>query len=335
MLLDTAVERKSPLLYSPGKPPLFLNDLELSLVQDAEALLDAENLPEAKIVKHRFDCLKSFGATITLFPSIRESQILMGYVRNEQQLIKALVGLAPSSHLLRIPARIQAVRSFLVTKFHSFSLLCKVLPQDSALYKAVRSVLFSTMFVIMIEDVYFSCLDEPSFPEEIKIRLADELISLWDSGAEPAMVCHFSALEDLWKVRNDSPPTFGTMDGTSELIRISMDMEEIWHDFLLNQAASDETRWALDEFLFGLSYEDLLSVRSRLKRFGITAVDFNEIRSYLGTTPSYTVPYDSDPRHIYDFYIERKEAALFRKHLKASGPCKTLEEIYLKYRMTL
>jgi hypothetical protein len=44
---------------------------------------------------------------------------------------------------------------------------------------------------------------------------------------------------------------------------------------------------------------------------------------------------NSDPRLIYDFYIERKEAAQFRKRVEKPGPNRTLEEIYLKYRMTL
>jgi hypothetical protein len=318
-----------------SKEALHLSVCESSLVQEALAMLGAENSADAEIVRQRFDCLGSFGETIALFPLIRESQMLGGDVRDSRQLITALVGLAPSSHLLRIPARIQAVRSYLVTKFHSFSLLCKVLQHDSHLYASARSILFSIMFTIMAEDVYFSCLDEPAFPEKVKVHLADELISLWDSGAEPAMIKHFPALEALWTARNDSPPSFGTMEGTSELLRLSIDLEEDWHDFLLNQMSSEETRGALDEFLFGLSYEELDSVRSRLRRFGVNAVNFAEIRSYLGTTPSYTMINDSDPRMIYDFYMERKEAATLRKRLAAPGPHRTLEEIYLKYRMAL
>jgi hypothetical protein len=313
----------------------FLSAHEKSLVKDALSLLDTEASGEAAIVKQRFDCLSAFGKTIALFPSIRESQVLRGCVRDEQQLIKALIALAPSSHLLRIPARIQAVRGFLVTKFHSFSLLCKVLPTASALYEASRSVLFSTMFTIMAEDVCFSCLGDPSCSVEIKTRLADELIFLWDSGEEPAMIKHFRALEALWIARNDSPPSFGTMEGTSELIRLSLDMEEDWHDFLRNQTNnSKETRWALDEFLFGLSYEELLSVRTKLKQSGISAVDFNQIGFYLGSAPVYPIMDSSDPRLIHDFYMNRKEAALSRKFFNTPGPCKTLEEIYLSYRMS-
>ncbi|MDR0448697.1 MAG: hypothetical protein LBH07_08515 [Treponema sp.] len=316
---------------------MFLTGHEISLVDEALALLDANAAlsNEAELVKQRFDCLKVFGEAISLYPSIRESQILRGYVRDEKHLIQALVGLAPSSHLLRIPARIQAVRSFYVTKFHSFSLLCKLLDPGIRLYEAVKTVLFSIMFTIMAEDVYFSCLDDLSIPEEIKIRLADELISLWDSGTEPAMIQPFRFLEALWTARNDSPPSFGTLDGNSELLRLSIDLEEDWHDFLLYQTGSEETKWALEEFLFGLSYEELISVRSRIKRFGIAATDLNEIRIYLGSSPAYTVVNNTDPRLIHDFYMDRKDAAVFRKRLNSPGPRKTLEEIYLKYRMTL
>ena len=320
-----------------SKTSLYLTDYELSLVEEVLSLLDAENpdTNEASLVKQRIDCLKVFGEAIALYPSIRESQSLRGYIRDEKQLIKSLAGLAPTSHLLRIPARIQAVRSFLVTKFHSFSLLNKLLNPDTRLYEAIRTILFSVMFTIMAEDVYFSCLDDPSIPEEIKFRLADELVSLWDSGVEPAMIQHFPFLEALWSVRNESPPSFGTLDGTSELIRLSIDLEEDWQDFLLNQVANEETKWALDEFLFGLSYEELLSVRSRLKKFGIPAVNHNEIRHFLKSKPAYTMIDNSDPRCIHDFYMDRKEAALLRKRLDSPGPRRTLEEIYLKYRVTL
>jgi len=315
---------------------LFLSERELSLVKEALSVLDTETPGEAAIVKQRFECLEAFGKTIALYPPIRESQAIRGLVRNEQQLIMALVGLAPSSHLLRVPARIQAVRSFLVTKFHGFALLCKVLTSSSGLYKSLRSILFSTLFTIMAEDVCFCCLEDPSCPGEIKTRLAEELISLWDSGTEPAMIRHFHALADLWIARNDSPPSFGTLEGTSELIRLSIGMEEDWHDFLSNQSGqtNEEALWALDEFLFGLSYEELLSVRSKLKQSGLTAVDFDQIRSYLGAPPTYTIIDDSDPRLVYDFYMERKEAALSRKRLAAPGPGKTLEEIYFIYRMS-
>jgi hypothetical protein len=317
------------------KQALRLKESEEDLVWNVIKDLEASNPGDAEIAKQRFSCLVSFGETIAKFPLIRESQKLLGRKRDDKQLVQSLVGLAPSSHLLHVPARILAVRSFLVTKFHAFSLLFKLFPPESEHFEPLKSLVFSVMFTIMSEDVYFSCLDEPTFPLDMKVSLAEDLISLWDSGSELAMANHFPALEALWKTRNESPPSFGTMDGTSELIRLSIDLGDDWRDFLLNQVSDEETRWALDEFLFGLSYEELCSVRSRLRRFGINAVDFDEIRSYLGSTPAYSMVKNTDPRAIYDFYIDRKEASLLRQRLNSPGPYKTLEEIYLRYRMNL
>jgi hypothetical protein len=317
-----------------GRQVLSLKESEKALVREITVRLDADNPAEAKIVRERFDCLESFEKTIALFPFIRETQILLGSVRDDRLFIQSLVGLGPSSRLLHIPARIQAVRSFLVTKFHAFSLLSKLVSNEPELSEPVQNVVFSMLFTIMAEDVYFSCINEPSLSLDMKLSLAEELVLFWDSGSELAMTKHFPALEALWTARNDSPPSFGTMDGTSEIFRISIDLGDDWHDFLIRRIADDETKWALDEFLFGLSYEELLSVRSRLKRFGINAVDFNEIRSYLGSRPAYSMVKNRDPRVLYDFYIDRKETSLLRKRLNAPGPYRTLEEIYLKYRMS-
>ncbi|MDR1389873.1 MAG: hypothetical protein LBJ31_07840 [Treponema sp.] len=306
---------------------------ETELVAEAVSWLEAENPREAEPVRLRFECVDSFSVLLGLFPPVRESDMLRGVSRNAQQFILTLVNMSPTAHLLHIPPRIQAMRSFLVTKFHAFSLLSRTLPESSGFYDRVYSSLYSTLFTIMSEDVYFSCLDDPSFPNELKVRLAEDLVSLWDSGTELALVKHFPALEALWTARNESPPSFGTMDGNSEILRLSITQDESWSDFLAADDADGETRRALEEFIFGLSFEELLAVRERLVRFGIAAVNFNEIRSYLGSSPKYRVVMSSDPKAIYDFYMDRKEAAHMRKKNGKSGPRKTLEEIYLKYRM--
>lgn len=320
-------------LPAAGAQALWLKEEEEALVRAVTASLDAGNAAEAEIIRQRFECLKSFGASVALFPPIQEAQSLRGHVRDAKRLVQFLVGLAPSSYLLHIPARILAVRSFLVTKFHAFSLLSKFAPPSSEWREPVHAVLFSVLFTIMAEDVYFSCLDEMSFPVDMKAAMAGDLVSFWDTGSELAMAEHFPALEALWSARNNSPPSFGTLDGNSEIFRISIDLGEDWHDFLVSQLADDETKWALEEFLFGLSFEELASIRTRLRRFGIHAADFDEIRMYLGSIPAYSVEKNDDPRALYDFYIDRKEASQIRRRLGAPGPYKTLEEIYLKYRM--
>jgi hypothetical protein len=259
--------------------------------------------------------------------------MVRGETRDEAMLIQTLCEFSPPSRLLHIPTRIVATRAFLIAKCHAFSLLSILVRDTDVFYAPVRRVIFSIICVLIAEEVYFSCLEDAAFPEGIKHRLADDLISLWDSGTDPRAVRHLPALEALWAARDAAPPSFGTMDGSSELIRISLDMGGDWQEFLVDNIEDDETRWALEEFLFGLSHEEIVEVRSRLVRFGIMAVGHDEVRSFLGSRPAYTTVRGTDPRAVYDFYIDRRDAAAFRKRATAPGPRKTLEEMYLKFRI--
>jgi hypothetical protein len=224
-------------------------------------------------------------------------------------------------------------RSYLVAKYQAFSLLSILIKECEKFTQPLRRIIFLVIHTLMTEEVYFSCLDDPEFSREIKIRVADDLITLWDNGTDPRSACYLPALEALWIARDAAPPAFGTMNGSSELLRITIDMEQDWQEFLVDQTTVIETRWALEEFLFGLSFEEINAVRSRLARFGITAVSRDEVRTYLGSSPAYSIVSGSDFRAIYDFYVDRRDAANFRKKISAPGPQRSLEEIYLKYRI--
>ncbi|AEF81813.1 hypothetical protein [Leadbettera azotonutricia] len=310
-----------------------LSEIEAQTVQGIEGFLNSRNPDEGALVRQRFGCLDNLAKAISGYPSVRESQMLRGVVRDEQKLLAALCSFGAASHLLHIPSRVVMARSFLVAKYQAFSLLHILVKETRDFEEPLKRIIFSVVFTLMTEEVYFSCLDDPGFSQEIKIRVADDLITLWDSGTDPRLVRHFPALEALWTARDSSPPAFGTMNGTSELLRITIDMEKDWQEFLIDQSTMDETRWALEEFLFGLSYEEISEVRSRLARFGIAAVNHDEVRTYLGSNPAYEPVSGSDSRAIYDFYVDRRDAANFRKRTSVPGPQRTLEEIYLKYRI--
>lgn len=312
---------------------LILKEDEVRLVEDIQTYLDSAYPEESKVVRERFRCLQQLGEAISQYPSIHSTQILRGSLRTEEDLVDSLLHFKPSSHLLHIPARVVAVRGFLVTKFQSFSMLAILVEDIQAFSVPLRSILFSIICTLLAEDVYFSCLEDPDFSFDTKFILAQDLIALWDNGKDLRSAHHFPALQALWIARDATPPVFGTMNGTSELIRISMDMKKDWQHFLVEESVEDETQWALEEFLFGLSYEEINSVRTWLERFGLSAVSSEEVRSYIGQS-SYGIIKGAGPRAFYDFYIDRRDAALFRKRISAPGPKQTLEEIYLKYRIT-
>ena len=310
-----------------------LTEEENRLADDVEAWLNEVSPKDCDLVKERFFHLRSLGAAVFEYPSIRHTQFLKGIIRDEGHLVDSLLGFSSSSQLLHIPTKVVAMRSFLVAKFHAFSLLSYLTASNDDLHTRIRTVIFSVISTLMTEAVYFSCLEDSDFSNNTKSSLADDLIALWDRGVDPRGIRHLSALSSLWLARESAPPSFGTMNGTVELLRITMDLDEDWRDFLVVEASNNETKWALEEFLFGLSWEEIQKVRSRLASFGIAAVGYNEIRSYLDSKPAYPVVSGNDPRAFYDFFVERKDACTLRKRVAGPGPLHTLEEIYLKYRI--
>ncbi|MDR3193367.1 MAG: hypothetical protein LBT87_09910 [Treponema sp.] len=303
------------------------------MIKDILEWLEERNPEEHQQAQKRFDCLRGLGEAISVYPSVRETQYLHGIARNEEQLIEALCSFSSASHMLHTPTKVVAARSYLVAKYHAFSLLAMLSGDRGDFQAAVRRVIFSLISTLMVEEVYLSCLEEHSFSRPVKTEIANDLVNLWDTGSDLRAIRHQPALESLWAAREAAPPIFGTMDGNSELLRISIEMGNDWGDFLMEESTSDETQQALEEFLFGLSYEEIHQVRSRLARFGISAVDYNDVRSYLGSKPAYAFVNPGELRAVYDFFVERREAARFRIKTSASGPYHTLEELYLRYRI--
>jgi hypothetical protein len=312
---------------------LILSDEETRLIAEIEKALAEEKSQDLAGLHERYECLVTLGKAVSRFPSVRESQRLRGEERDEAQLVQSLCSFSSGNHLLHIPTKVLAIRGFLVAKFHYYTMLHALSRDEQPWVRSLKSSAFQVISTLMAEAVYFSCLEDAVFSPDVKLGIANDLISLWDSGTDARTNRHLPALEALWSAREETPPAFGTMDGNSELFRISFEMGPDWQDFLGDGSTSDETRWALEEFLFGLSFEEIRQVRARLLRFRINAVNYDEVKSYLGHKPAFTMVEGGDIRNIFDFYTDRQEAAKFRKRSAAPGPYHTLEELYLRYRI--
>jgi hypothetical protein len=213
-------------------------------------------------------------------------------------------------------------------------MLALLVKEEKPLYQAIRQQLFSIVYTLLAEDAYSACIGNPDFSPDEKYHLTEDLQTLHDSGADPRREQHFPALESLWMARDGSSPGFGSMTGAAELIRISMEMGDDWKEFIVTQLENEETLAALEEFLFGLSWEEIRLIRARLEIFGAHALGQSEIGEFLDQSPVYTFVDPRSPRAICDFFIDRREMASHRKLVMAKGPYRTLEELYLCFRLS-
>jgi len=80
---------------------------------------------------------------------------------------------------------------------------------------------------------------------------------------------------------------------------------------------------ALEEFLFGISYEEIAFIREKLKEECIDSVSRDEVFDMLGRENTFK---ESDIRSFYASYSERRHNAKARKRLGVEGPKNILED---------
>ncbi|GHU59447.1 hypothetical protein FACS189444_4760 [Spirochaetia bacterium] len=183
-----------------------LKEHEERLIAEIVAFLEGEYPDDSVLVRRRFEALKALEDAVSRFPSARDVQMAGGTHCEGEDIIEFLSAFAPSSRLLHTPTKIVAARSFLVAKCHAFALVAGLVKDREAFFVPLRRIILSLVSTLMAEDVYFSCLDDPAFPKNIKMQIANDLISIWDTGTDPRIIRNLSDLEALWRARDDAPP---------------------------------------------------------------------------------------------------------------------------------
>ena len=97
---------------------------------------------------------------------------------------------------------------------------------------------------------------------------------------------------------------------------------------MIAKLADPEIGQALEEFLFGISYEKINFIRNVLKERKVSALSRDEAYNLLGFKREF--PSD-DPRGFYTSFIDRKSNAESRRRLQVPGPKRTLEDLYIQF----
>ncbi len=235
-------------------------------------------------------------------------------------------------HTVLLPTKVVVGRSFMIAKFNLFGFLRKLCDRwdrcddiRDALQRHWERIIFS----LLLEDVYQVIIERVDYDEGIRRRAAIDLINLWEHRFEGKVTEYAPTLVDLWSVRRRITPVFGTMMGTMELMRLSSVLPDRWHRFMARHVEDEEVVYALEEFLFGLAYEDLLTVREEMSRRRVSVIDRAELARIPGIDMIGDEVTNVDPREMYRFYQDRTARAGRRRISGKAGPTRTLEELLL------
>jgi len=277
-------------------------------------------------VKKKLEDLEGVALSISNYPSIKGTSQLAGRVRDGESLVESLCKVTSDSRLLSLPTKTVLGKAYLVAKFHTFVAFMKVsenLHLEASLISRLKDTVFNIMFTIMAEDVYISLLASNLLCPNVREEVARSLADLWESMLDEHTTHFSSILTTIWDARAHIAPVFGTMLGTSEFFSFSGYVGARWSCFISKKLKIKEVMWALEEFLFGISYEEIHLVRERLEQEKIESVSRDEVFSMLSRSDSFA---SSDVRSFYASYSERRNNADARKRLSVEGPKNILED---------
>lgn len=310
---------------------IFLNADEKIVLRDVCRRFKDENEDLVKDISQKVLRLQNLANAMSAFPRITEASEFVGDFRDEETLLEKMCSTSSSMAELSFPTKSILGRSFLIAKFNFFIAILRIaetylLPVD--LVKRISLVSQNVMFSIMAEDVYLSILASRNIGKDLKKEISKFLAQLWEYRIDSNVEKFASVLSKVWRAREQIAPVFGTMLGTSELFLMSMEMDKMWQDFMIAKIDVLQVSMALEEFLFGISYEDINFLRGELRRKGINSIGRQEVDRLLGSQQQFK---KNDPRQFYYSYIERRDRAFARKRLNFEGPKNTLEDFYISF----
>ena len=288
----------------------------------------------SEIFYNRIADLELMANSVAKFPSLLERHEIASGTRTPTTLTDSLIKhREDGDRILRLPSKAILGKSLLVAKTHTLSDLARFAkhlgPEYDKLAKAFENETVFSMFSLLAEDVYLNLIADEEQPMEFRREWSYSLLLLWEHWNDQSIETVAPVLQSVWSARRKLAPAFGTMMGTSELLLISMQMDDQWISFIKQKMGDTGVSQAMEEFLFGISYEQIQTLRTTLKTKGIPAIGRDEVSKFLGEH----VKADAglDYRDFYSMYTVRRDNARSRARLKLNGPHKTLEDYFFQF----
>lgn len=281
----------------------------------------------------RLEDLEALAQSMGRFPSLLERHQLVGGERTANSLIDSLIAHQDNGDpTLQLPSKAMLGKGLLVSKIHTLSSIskyCQHVPELEKYYRPFETETVLSMFNLLVEDVYLNLIRDDSQPIEFRREWALSLLLLWEHWIDTTLEDVAPVLQTVWQARRKLAPAFGTMMGTSELLLISMQMDDQWISFIKQKMGDPGVTQAMEEFLFGISYEQIKTLRQILREKGIPAIGRDEVSKFLGEH----VKADAglDYRDFYSLYTVRRDNARARNRMHLEGPHKTLEDYFIEF----
>jgi hypothetical protein len=306
----------------------FLDEGEQAVVVEGLKVLDATASPQAQFIREALERLGRLADLVRSYPAIHRSFRGRKEVSSET-LVDLLCRLPDYDLDLHVPTKTVLGQAYLVAKINFFKAIGYALTNIGAPGDLLERVDFEagqSIYTKLAEELFLSIVTDPQGKQAVKARAARALFDIWENRLSAEIDDFAPVLESVWVARNNMRPVLGTLKGTHELLRMLASTQD--HRFLehfTEEEVPEEEVQAFEEFLFGLSHEEITKLRAHLEAQAAGAVSHEDARGILGRNKESWAP-TGGPQELYTSYKKRKVKANYRVLTDTVGPKKTAEE---------
>ncbi len=306
----------------------FFDDAERTTVASALRAIAEINPDEVALLRANLARLASTAAVIRDSPPIASSLPVRGARASfsSESLVDLLCRVPDYDFDLHIPTKAVLGQAFLVAKINFFKALNYALEAAGASIEEVENELGQSIYSKLAEELVISIVSDPAADPVAKRAAAHSLFRIWEERLTTEIDDFAPFLESVWRARDRVRPVLGTMRGTHELLSmIEQTRDARVLDYFTGDDVPAEQMHAFEEFLFGISHEEIERLRAHLADNAVSVVSDEDARCLLGRHKESWVP-SGGPQAFYTSYKKRRVRAAYRALTGTAGPKKTAEE---------
>lgn len=315
---------------------VVFNNEETEFIQSVLEIIRKKKPDEAGYITNRMISLQELANTVSSYPSFHSTRTIGNSTFSMDTLIEMICKMDFADQVMYVPTKVILGRSFVVAKIN-FLLMLKYEAESIRKLKKlgpqVEELVTMNIYALMSEEVYLSLIQEKDIEIEIKTRAAVRLMNIWEYRLSQSAEDYAPMLSSLWKSRKHLAPIYGTMMGMTEMLQMAKHIDPVWFDFIGSAENDDSVFQALEEFLFNLTFEELIQIRETMLKKNMSSIDKHNIESLLHIEHFYSTFKAADPREMLRFFKQRKKNSFYRARSRTPGPTKTIEEHILLFML--
>jgi hypothetical protein len=309
----------------------FLDPAERRLIGQALAIVGQTNPKQRTVIEGMLARLRAMAELIRQSPSLASSwDGGAGRAFSVDTLIEKLCTVRDYDIDLHIPTKAVLGQAYVIAKINFMKALGYTLDAVGApgeLRENVEREFAQSIYTKLAEELFVSIVTDPNGLPRVKTGAARFLYRIWEERLLIEVDDFAPLLESAWEARSKLLPVLGTMLGTHEVIRLFREArDKRFLDYFSEGDVEQEQLLAFEEFVFGLSHEQIARLRAHMVEEGRACISLEMAESLLGNSTATWLPPQNGAAALYTSYKKRRVNAAHRALTGASGPKKTAEE---------